>query len=134
MRLALKVDVDTHDGLARGLPRLLDLAAHRPLSVYVAMGPDNSGRAIRRIGKRQRLRLMRSRNLQARFFASTKARTARLSDRELEPLLQAKTAKSELRKADWAAFPPSAEHETKCIFLNFWLDILKNMHYCAYNH
>ena len=49
MRLALKVDVDTHDGLARGLPRLLDVAARRPLSVYVAMGPDNSGRAIRRV-------------------------------------------------------------------------------------
>jgi len=50
VRLALKVDVDTYRGLRFGLPRLLDLLGRRRLmaSVYVAMGPDNSGRAIRR--------------------------------------------------------------------------------------
>ena len=50
MRLALKIDVDTYRGLRFGLPRLLDLLGRRRLraSVYVAMGPDNSGRAIRR--------------------------------------------------------------------------------------
>jgi undecaprenyl phosphate-alpha-L-ara4FN deformylase len=51
VRVALKVDVDTYGGLAVGLPRLLDLVERRqiPISVYVAMGPDNSGRAIRRV-------------------------------------------------------------------------------------
>lgn len=50
MRLALKVDVDTYHGLATGLPRLLHVLRRRgvPASVYVAMGPDNSGRAVRR--------------------------------------------------------------------------------------
>jgi len=50
VRLALKIDVDTYRGLRFGLPRLLDLLGRRRLraSVYVAMGPDNSGRAIRR--------------------------------------------------------------------------------------
>jgi peptidoglycan/xylan/chitin deacetylase (PgdA/CDA1 family) len=50
VRLALKVDVDTYHGLASGLPRLLDALRHRrvPASIYVAMGPDHSGRAVRR--------------------------------------------------------------------------------------
>jgi undecaprenyl phosphate-alpha-L-ara4FN deformylase len=51
VRLALKIDVDTYRGAALGLPRLLDLLGRRGLagSVYVAMGPDNSGRAVRRL-------------------------------------------------------------------------------------
>jgi undecaprenyl phosphate-alpha-L-ara4FN deformylase len=50
LRLALKIDVDTYHGLAIGLPRLLEVLCHRrvPASIYVAMGPDNSGRAVRR--------------------------------------------------------------------------------------
>jgi undecaprenyl phosphate-alpha-L-ara4FN deformylase len=50
VRLALKLDVDTYRGLGVGLPRLLDVLSRRRLtaSVYVAMGPDNSGRAVRR--------------------------------------------------------------------------------------
>jgi len=46
--LALKIDVDTHHGLGEGLPRMLDCLARRrvPASIYVAMGPDNSGRAV----------------------------------------------------------------------------------------
>lgn len=51
MRVALKVDVDTYHGLAAGLPRLLDALRRRrvPASVYIAMGPDHSGRAVRRL-------------------------------------------------------------------------------------
>src|SRR5215471_11831041 len=51
MRVALKVDVDTYHGLATGLPRLLDALGRRrvPASVYIAMGPDHSGRAVRRL-------------------------------------------------------------------------------------
>jgi peptidoglycan/xylan/chitin deacetylase (PgdA/CDA1 family) len=51
MDVALKIDVDTHQGLGEGMPRLqrmlLDFGV--AASVYVAMGPDNSGRAIMRI-------------------------------------------------------------------------------------
>ena len=51
MRVALKVDVDTYHGLATGLPRLLDALRLRrvPASIYIAMGPDHSGRAVRRL-------------------------------------------------------------------------------------
>ena len=50
-RLALKIDVDTYQGLRSGVPRLLDGLGARsiPASVFVSMGPDNSGRAIRRL-------------------------------------------------------------------------------------
>jgi peptidoglycan/xylan/chitin deacetylase (PgdA/CDA1 family) len=52
---ALKVDVDTYHGLAEGIPRMLDCLARRgvPASFYVAMGPDNSGKAIRRVFTRR---------------------------------------------------------------------------------
>jgi peptidoglycan/xylan/chitin deacetylase (PgdA/CDA1 family) len=52
---ALKVDVDTYRGLAEGIPRMLDCLARRrvPASFYVAMGPDNSGKAIRRLFTRR---------------------------------------------------------------------------------
>ncbi len=50
LKVALKIDVDTHQGLGEGVPRL-----HRALvdlgiagTFYIAMGPDNSGRAIMR--------------------------------------------------------------------------------------
>jgi undecaprenyl phosphate-alpha-L-ara4FN deformylase len=51
MEIALKIDVDTHRGLGEGVPRLkrvlseLEVAA----SFFIAMGPDNSGRAIVRM-------------------------------------------------------------------------------------
>jgi undecaprenyl phosphate-alpha-L-ara4FN deformylase len=53
--LALKIDVDTHQGLGHGVPRLLDCLARRGVaaSFYVSMGPDNSGKAIRRFFTRK---------------------------------------------------------------------------------
>jgi undecaprenyl phosphate-alpha-L-ara4FN deformylase len=53
--LALKIDVDTHQGLGKGVPRLLDCLARRGVaaSFYVSMGPDNSGKAIRRFFNRK---------------------------------------------------------------------------------
>ena len=46
--LVLKVDVCTHDGLALGVPRLLDLFARHQVraSFFVSFGPDNAGRAV----------------------------------------------------------------------------------------
>jgi undecaprenyl phosphate-alpha-L-ara4FN deformylase len=53
MEVALKVDVDTHQGLAEGVPRLAKLLVAEGISAtfFVAMGPDNSGRAIWRAFK-----------------------------------------------------------------------------------
>ncbi|MBI3291407.1 MAG: 4-deoxy-4-formamido-L-arabinose-phosphoundecaprenol deformylase [Elusimicrobia bacterium] len=48
--LALKVDVDTYEGMRRGVPNLLtlfrDLGIHA--TFFIPFGPDNSGKAIRR--------------------------------------------------------------------------------------
>lgn len=51
MQLALKLDVDTLRGYMEGVPRLLDLFASRgmKISMFFSFGPDNSGKAIRRI-------------------------------------------------------------------------------------
>jgi peptidoglycan/xylan/chitin deacetylase (PgdA/CDA1 family) len=49
--LAIKVDVDTLKGYLEGVPRLLDILSERGIraSFFFSMGPDNSGKAIRRI-------------------------------------------------------------------------------------
>jgi len=50
-RLAIKVDVDTLRGYLEGVPRMLDIFAKHDVkaSIYFSFGPDNSGKAIRRI-------------------------------------------------------------------------------------
>ncbi len=47
----LKVDIDTKKGFLRGVPTLLEIfrALDIKATFFVSMGPDNSGRAIRRI-------------------------------------------------------------------------------------
>jgi undecaprenyl phosphate-alpha-L-ara4FN deformylase len=51
LQIALKIDVDTHEGLKTGVPRMAAMLQHEGVtaSFFVAMGPDNSGKAIRRI-------------------------------------------------------------------------------------
>lgn len=51
MKIALKIDVDTHEGLKTGVPRMAEMLQREGVaaSFFVAMGPDNSGKAIRRI-------------------------------------------------------------------------------------
>lgn len=51
MEVALKIDVDTHQGLAEGVPRLRQMLEREGLtaSFYIAMGPDHSGRALVRV-------------------------------------------------------------------------------------
>ena len=48
---SLKVDVDTFRGMREGLPRMLEIFRARGIraTIFVSMGPDHSGRAIRRI-------------------------------------------------------------------------------------
>ncbi len=50
VRVALKVDVDTHQGLKLGVPALARMLEGEGVaaSFFIAMGPDNSGKAIRR--------------------------------------------------------------------------------------
>ncbi|CAH2032442.1 polysaccharide deacetylase family protein [Trichlorobacter ammonificans] len=49
--VALKIDVDTYAGTREGVPRLLDLlnSHHARGTFYFCMGPDHTGRALRRI-------------------------------------------------------------------------------------
>ncbi len=60
IQLALKVDIDTWIGLKEGVPNLLALFRRFsiPASFFVAFGPDNSGKAIRRVWKRGFLQKM----------------------------------------------------------------------------
>lgn len=50
-QLVIRVDVDTRIGLKEGVPRLLDLFRRNALcaSFFVSFGPDNTGRALRRL-------------------------------------------------------------------------------------
>jgi undecaprenyl phosphate-alpha-L-ara4FN deformylase len=54
--LGLKVDVDTYQGMKRGVPRLLSLLRDEGLraTFYLSIGPDASGRAILQILKNPR--------------------------------------------------------------------------------
>lgn len=58
--LGLRVDVDTHDGMRLGVPRLLDLfaAAGVKATFYWALGPDRSGLAVLNVFKPGFLRKM----------------------------------------------------------------------------
>jgi undecaprenyl phosphate-alpha-L-ara4FN deformylase len=48
MEIALKVDVDSHRGLGEGVPRLAALLKEKGVTAtfFIAMGPDNSGKAV----------------------------------------------------------------------------------------
>ncbi|MGC8735279.1 MAG: polysaccharide deacetylase family protein [Dissulfurimicrobium sp.] len=49
--LALKIDVDTHDGMAKGVPKLLDILNKEEIKATfcLSFGPDNAGKAIFRL-------------------------------------------------------------------------------------
>jgi peptidoglycan/xylan/chitin deacetylase (PgdA/CDA1 family) len=53
--IALKVDVDTYAGTRDGVPRLLEIFEDAGIKAtfYFSMGPDNSGKAIRRVFTRR---------------------------------------------------------------------------------
>jgi peptidoglycan/xylan/chitin deacetylase (PgdA/CDA1 family) len=54
-RLAIKVDVDTLEGFCKGVPALLRVLNDQGVraSFFLALGPDNSGRAIFRVFRQQ---------------------------------------------------------------------------------
>jgi peptidoglycan/xylan/chitin deacetylase (PgdA/CDA1 family) len=51
--ISIKIDIDTHDGMRLGVPRLLGcLARHRAVATFfLSLGPDRSGRAILQMRK-----------------------------------------------------------------------------------
>jgi undecaprenyl phosphate-alpha-L-ara4FN deformylase len=53
--VAIKVDVDTYAGTRDGVPRLLQIMERAGIKAtfYFSMGPDNSGKAIRRVFTRK---------------------------------------------------------------------------------
>lgn len=63
--LGLKIDVDTYQGMKRGVPRLLSLLRREGLkaSFFLSIGPDASGRAVLQILKNPRFlkKMVRSR-------------------------------------------------------------------------
>jgi len=54
-RLAIKIDVDTLEGYLRGVPALLEVLADFEVraSFFLALGPDNSGKAVFRVFRHQ---------------------------------------------------------------------------------
>lgn len=54
MKLALKIDLDTYHGTREGIPRLLRLLdRHQVRATFLfSLGPDHTGRAIRRVFRR----------------------------------------------------------------------------------
>jgi undecaprenyl phosphate-alpha-L-ara4FN deformylase len=62
VEVALKIDVDTHQGLELGVPLLASMLEREGVaaSFYITMGPDNSGRAI--------LRVFRNRGFLSKMF------------------------------------------------------------------
>lgn len=71
-QLSLRVDVDTLEGTLNGLPVLLKLLDHYGFqaSFFFSLGPDNSGKALRRIFRKGFLEKMR--RTQATQFYSLK--------------------------------------------------------------
>ncbi len=51
MKLAVKVDIDTYRGTREGVPNLCKLFKKHdvPATLLFSMGPDNTGKALRRI-------------------------------------------------------------------------------------
>lgn len=71
--VALKVDVDTYVGTRDGVPRLLEILERQGIraTFYFSLGPDNSGKAIRRIFKRGFLKKMLRTNAPSTYGLKT---------------------------------------------------------------
>ncbi len=68
MEVAFKIDVDTHQGLGEGVPRLRQLLEREQVAAtfFVTMGPDNSGRAV--------IRAFRNRGFLSKMFRTRAVR------------------------------------------------------------
>ncbi len=72
-RIAIKVDVDTLQGYLEGVPNLLNLFRRLGIeaSFFFTFGPDNSGKAIRRIFRKGFLQKMARTNAPATYGIKT---------------------------------------------------------------
>jgi peptidoglycan/xylan/chitin deacetylase (PgdA/CDA1 family) len=73
MNLALKVDVDTFRGTREGVPRLVEvLRKHEAGATFLfSLGPDNTGRAIKRIFRRGFLSKVRRTSVASHYGLTT---------------------------------------------------------------
>ncbi len=71
--LVLKVDVDTYRGTLEGIPRLLDLFAKEGIraTFLFSLGPDNTGRAVKRVFKKGFVKKVFSANPAASYGLKT---------------------------------------------------------------
>jgi undecaprenyl phosphate-alpha-L-ara4FN deformylase len=72
-KLALKVDVDTYRGTLEGVPRLVDLFEKHGLraTFFFSLGPDTSGKAIKRVFRKGFIRKVLSANPAASYGLRT---------------------------------------------------------------
>ncbi len=68
-KLALKVDVDTYRGTLEGVPRLVDLFQRHGVKAtfFFSLGPDTSGKAIKRVFRKGFIRKVLSANPAASY-------------------------------------------------------------------
>lgn len=71
--LVLKVDVDTYHGTLEGVPRLLDLLAKEGIraTFLFSLGPDNTGKAVRRVFQKGFVRKVLAANPTASYGVAT---------------------------------------------------------------
>ncbi|WOO40692.1 polysaccharide deacetylase family protein [Rubellicoccus peritrichatus] len=72
-RLAIKIDVDTDRGTREGVPRLLEVLQRHEVSAtfLFSLGPDNTGKAIRRIFRPGFLQKVRRTNVAGNYGLRT---------------------------------------------------------------
>lgn len=72
-KMAIKVDVDTLMGLKKGLPNLLGIfdKFNIKATIFIPLGPDNSGKAIRRVFKKSFLKKMWRTNVVSTYGIKT---------------------------------------------------------------
>jgi undecaprenyl phosphate-alpha-L-ara4FN deformylase len=73
MNLALKIDVDTYHGTRNGVPRLVELLKkHAAGATFLfSLGPDHTGRAIKRVFRRGFLSKVRRTSVVSHYGVST---------------------------------------------------------------
>jgi len=73
LKLALKVDVDTYRGTLEGVPRLVDLFGKHGLraTFFFSLGPDTSGKAIKRVFRKGFVKKVLSANPAASYGLRT---------------------------------------------------------------
>ncbi len=119
--VAIKIDVDTLQGYREGVPRLADVLSRRsvPATFCIAMGPDKSGQAVRRIFRH---RGFLSKMLRTRAAAVYSWRTKLYGLLLPPPLIAASDPKliRDLISAGFEVIPHGWDHVSWHDFLREW--------------